>query len=306
MELALIADSSEDQEELSVSPWQSVGDHGVAVAHSVNGLTAQLAHLLDTEECEALERAARWHDIGKAHPAFQACLKLDDQPTSASALSSTESPAQKLRSHEVRSSSKQIEQVDFSKDTVDTPRKPRQLNLFESDDSSPEQLSLLDFNDSSSGQLSLFDFNEITPKLMGSSKDNLFDDDLDDEFEDEDELNPDEVSDDDLSEPEPWAKAPPQAWRAMNQLYQISPQDQRRGFRHELASALAIFATLSRAAPHHEGLLGEHTELLELLELTQDESHKGLGHQREMSLTPLDKLYAVLVDVSPPFGVGSH
>lgn len=52
------------------------------------------------------------------------------------------------------------------------------------------------------------------------------------------------------------AKAPKEAWR------RPEPYPDRPGLRHELASTLALFETLRRAAPHHPALLGPHIDLL--------------------------------------------
>ncbi len=61
------------------------------------------------------------------------------------------------------------------------------------------------------------------------------------------------------------AKAPKDAWEKGSKLYRVSAQDHRPGFRHELASAMALFGILQRHQPLHPALLGEHQELLELL-----------------------------------------
>ena len=55
------------------------------------------------------------------------------------------------------------------------------------------------------------------------------------------------------------------AWRPLRQLYQLPDGERRRGFRHELATALALFAVLERHAPSHPALLGNHRELLAAL-----------------------------------------
>jgi CRISPR-associated endonuclease/helicase Cas3 len=60
------------------------------------------------------------------------------------------------------------------------------------------------------------------------------------------------------------AKAPAVAWRPKRDLYQFDGE-QRRGFRHELATALGLFAVLERHAPQHPALLGNHEELLSAL-----------------------------------------
>lgn len=59
------------------------------------------------------------------------------------------------------------------------------------------------------------------------------------------------------------AKAPKKAWLPMSRLYPMKDGDRRRGFRHELASTLALFAVLRRHEPDHEALLGPWRELLQ-------------------------------------------
>ena len=61
------------------------------------------------------------------------------------------------------------------------------------------------------------------------------------------------------------AKAPAKAWCAKPKLYTLINGERRRGFRHELASTLALFGVLARHQPHHPALLGGHEELLALL-----------------------------------------
>jgi CRISPR-associated endonuclease/helicase Cas3 len=58
------------------------------------------------------------------------------------------------------------------------------------------------------------------------------------------------------------AKAPKRAWLPVNKLYPMSEGGRRAGFRHELASTLAIFSVLQRHSPDHEALLGPWRELL--------------------------------------------
>jgi len=60
------------------------------------------------------------------------------------------------------------------------------------------------------------------------------------------------------------AKAPRAAWVSLGQMYRFAG-DKRRGFRHELASTLALFAVLERHAPDHPALLGSYRELLAAL-----------------------------------------
>jgi CRISPR-associated endonuclease/helicase Cas3 len=67
------------------------------------------------------------------------------------------------------------------------------------------------------------------------------------------------------------AKAPQSAWVPLRQMYCFDG-DQRRGFRHELASTLALFAVLERHAPGHPALLGPYRELLSALGQTIPQS----------------------------------
>jgi len=60
------------------------------------------------------------------------------------------------------------------------------------------------------------------------------------------------------------AKAPDAAWPChYSRMYFISPTERRGGFRHELASTLALFAVLRRHKSDHEALLGPWRELLQ-------------------------------------------
>ena len=60
------------------------------------------------------------------------------------------------------------------------------------------------------------------------------------------------------------AKAPRDAWEPKC-TYQIKEGDARRGFRHELASCLALFSVLSTHEPTHGALLGPWAEALRLI-----------------------------------------
>lgn len=67
------------------------------------------------------------------------------------------------------------------------------------------------------------------------------------------------------------AKAPRGAWAHPSRLYCGDPASgPRHGFRHELASTLALFELLSRIDPEHEALLGPHTALVEAGVLERD------------------------------------
>jgi CRISPR-associated endonuclease/helicase Cas3 len=60
------------------------------------------------------------------------------------------------------------------------------------------------------------------------------------------------------------AKAPDGAWQTPC-LYRTASGETRRGFRHELASCLALFAVLRRYEPTHPALLGSCREALRLI-----------------------------------------
>lgn len=130
------ADNHQDDEPLSAYPWKTIAWHGHEVAQvaarigACVGLPPRLQHIV--------QLASVWHDLGKAHPAFQGSIQHDTRP----------------------------------------PRR-------------------------------------------------------------------------DL------AKAPADAW-PRQALYRLPDGSVRRGFRHELASALALFSVLERHKPDHEALLGRH------------------------------------------------
>jgi CRISPR-associated endonuclease/helicase Cas3 len=60
------------------------------------------------------------------------------------------------------------------------------------------------------------------------------------------------------------AKAPENAWQRPC-FYRSSDGETRRGFRHELASVLALFAVVQRYEPTHPALLGPWAEALTLM-----------------------------------------
>ncbi len=60
-----------DADQLSQSPWQSVAQHTDQVCRELETILARMG----VPEADLLRLAARWHDFGKAHPAFQAKLK---------------------------------------------------------------------------------------------------------------------------------------------------------------------------------------------------------------------------------------
>jgi len=79
------------------------------------------------------------------------------------------------------------------------------------------------------------------------------------------------------------AKAPQAAW-SRNYLYRSDsvPEEYRPGFRHELASALALFAALQAGNPDHDGLSPRASELLGTP--TQQQPERGpIGWEQRFS-----------------------
>jgi CRISPR-associated endonuclease/helicase Cas3 len=60
----------------------------------------------------------------------------------------------------------------------------------------------------------------------------------------------------------PLAKAPQGRWHALSGLYNHGPVGKRPGFRHELASALALLELVWRARPEHPALHGGREDVL--------------------------------------------
>ncbi len=139
------SDESQDGEDLSAAAWKTIACHVGEVAHTADSIAT--ATKLPAELRRLLVLAARWHDLGKAHPAFQGGIRLLDRP-------------------------------------------------------------------------------------------------------DRQDL----------------AKAPKEAWPRRPKTYRtVDNKDVRPGLRHELASALALFAVLRRYQPRHPALLGPWIEALNLL-----------------------------------------
>ncbi len=138
------ADAAEDDESLSVAhEWQTIATHGLCVGEEAERIAAAVA----PSKAELLHLAGRWHDLGKAHAAFQNSIQAEDRP---------------------------------ERDDV--------------------------------------------------------------------------------------AKAPDIAWPCSNRnMYRIDPSDQRRGFRHELASTLGLFGVLQRHEPQHQALLGPWRDWVSIL-----------------------------------------
>jgi CRISPR-associated endonuclease/helicase Cas3 len=160
----LDADESQDGEGLSASAWKTIACHAGEVAKIADEIAT--ATNLPAELGRLLVLAGRWHDLGKAHPAFQGAIRL---------------PAAK--SH--------------------------------------------------------------TCPRCGKAHPNRL---------------PDRPDRQDL------AKAPKAAWPGSRETYRTHDDgDVRPGLRHELASALALFAVLRRHQPRHAALLGPWIEALGLI-----------------------------------------
>jgi CRISPR-associated endonuclease/helicase Cas3 len=140
------ANATEQSEATSQRKWETIAEHGAHVARVIADIAGEVS--LPENIAAVLGLGARWHDVGKGHPAFQGCIKSE--------------------------------------------------------------------TDGHPGT------NDI-------------------------------------------AKAPPDAWLPKRQLYKMSDDEQRRGFRHELATAIALFAVLERHAPQHPALLGPYADLLAAL-----------------------------------------
>ena len=68
-------DEGDDDEDLSIQQWQSIEQHALEVCHKLEKLIRDTE--LTESEINVLRLAARWHDRGKAHPAFTAKIKAD-------------------------------------------------------------------------------------------------------------------------------------------------------------------------------------------------------------------------------------
>lgn len=87
------------------------------------------------------------------------------------------------------------------------------------------------------------------------------------------------------------AKAPPSAWRKGKQLYVTQTYGPRSGFRHELASMLAVIEILRMACPDHAAILGPYREMLTACGLANEqlgqEGHNWKTHPIAMEVQAL-------------------
>lgn len=71
------ADAAEEDESLSVTAhWQTIATHGLQVGEEVSRIAAAVA----PTKAGLLHLAGRWHDLGKAHLAFQNSIQADNRP----------------------------------------------------------------------------------------------------------------------------------------------------------------------------------------------------------------------------------
>ena len=73
------ADDSQEGEPLSrADAWKTIACHGGEVASEARLIATALG--VSTELSDLLALAGRWHDLGKAHPAFQSLIVASDRP----------------------------------------------------------------------------------------------------------------------------------------------------------------------------------------------------------------------------------
>lgn len=77
-ELQELADAAENAEDLSAYGWKTIATHGREVGQVAGRLARALA--LPERLAGILELAGRWHDVGKAHPAFQGSIRAPGRP----------------------------------------------------------------------------------------------------------------------------------------------------------------------------------------------------------------------------------
>ncbi len=78
------SDGQQDNERMSFNGWKTIAFH----CHEVEQLVLEIAGKLELgdEYQRILALAAKWHDIGKAHPAFQSMLRERENPSRFSAI----------------------------------------------------------------------------------------------------------------------------------------------------------------------------------------------------------------------------
>jgi CRISPR-associated endonuclease/helicase Cas3 len=77
-EAELQASESEGADDLSAADWKTIACHGGEVAETARRIGAALG--LRQGILDVLVLGGRWHDLGKAHPAFQGSIRRHDRP----------------------------------------------------------------------------------------------------------------------------------------------------------------------------------------------------------------------------------
>jgi len=67
--------------------WISLRKHSADVARHASQLVETLRDVLEAAPVESVRKAALWHDVGKAHPAFQTMLEVNGAPAGPQAKS---------------------------------------------------------------------------------------------------------------------------------------------------------------------------------------------------------------------------
>lgn len=78
VEAQIRADTSHDGDDLSASEWKTIGCHISEVVDGVKAIGEAVE--LSKKMRNVLAVAARWHDVGKAHPAFQGAIRMNGKP----------------------------------------------------------------------------------------------------------------------------------------------------------------------------------------------------------------------------------
>ncbi|MBK6846778.1 MAG: CRISPR-associated helicase Cas3' [Proteobacteria bacterium] len=74
----LDADRRGDSESLSIAAWKTIASHGREVARIAESIAHAVSLPNDLERILSL--AGQWHDLGKAHPAFQGAIRHEQRP----------------------------------------------------------------------------------------------------------------------------------------------------------------------------------------------------------------------------------
>ncbi|GAB4197036.1 MAG: hypothetical protein Kow00105_11150 [Phycisphaeraceae bacterium] len=75
----VLADTAHDIDALSaVYGWKTIAYHGREVATEIKDIASSVG--LPDKLIKLMELAANWHDVGKAHPAFQGAIRHNDRP----------------------------------------------------------------------------------------------------------------------------------------------------------------------------------------------------------------------------------